>query len=84
MVGIPHETLGEEPFGIVKDFRNGKTSEMLQSSIVEQFGSEYALGGVVSLGQLGISGWPLNATNKIMKIELKDAVIKYRNQIHEP
>lgn len=64
---MPHSTLGHEPWAVVKNLE-GKTTSQIEQQVVDLFGKDYALGGAVSLQQLGMTDFPLNATGKIMKV----------------
>ncbi|CAK1361817.1 4-coumarate--CoA ligase 2 [Cercospora beticola] len=74
----PHATLGQVPFAVVEDL-HGKTAEDVKSQVLTMFGKDYALEGVVTLRQLGLNSWPLNATGKLMKLELMPKVEEYLN-----
>jgi hypothetical protein len=41
------------------------------------FGHEYALGGVASLKQIGLAEYPVNATHKILKLRVQEAVLEF-------
>jgi 4-coumarate--CoA ligase len=73
VIGWPHPEMGEAPLAIVENL-NGKTTEQILEEVIRKFGPEYALEKVITLEQLGLRAWPLNATGKIMKTELKSAV----------
>lgn len=75
VIGIPHPTLGEEPFAVIESLDKGVDAADLETLIVDMFGKEYALGGVLTLAQLRLSEWPLNATGKVLKLELKEAAL---------
>lgn len=77
MIDVAHPILGQEPFAVVEGYDQGVDSSTLERLIIDRFGHEYALGGVLTLSQLGLSTWPLNATGKVMKIEVKAAVASY-------
>ena len=72
----PHQTLGEVPFAVVESL-NGRTAEDVREQVLQTFGKDYALEGVVTLAQLGMEQWPLNATGKIMKLELAPKIAQY-------
>lgn len=76
MVAIPHHVLGNEPFAVLGAL-NGKTEAQVKSHVRTVFGKDYALGGLASLEQLGLAEFPFNPTRKIMKSEVRKAVIKY-------
>lgn len=64
--------LGQEPYAVVQ-----KHVDRLEQDVLDEFGKDHQLGGVVSLEQLGLKEFPINATGKIMKIELKEEVDRY-------
>jgi len=76
VLAIPHETLGQEPFAVVRDL-NGRTKADAYQQVLDLFGKDYALGGVATLEELGLTDFPLNATGKIMKLELVEPVTNY-------
>ena len=41
------------------------------------FGGDYTLGGLISLKQLGLHEFPINPTYKIIKSEVRMAVIRH-------
>ena len=76
MVAILHHVLGDEPFAVLGSL-NGKTEAQVKSHVRAVFGKDYALGGLATLNQLGLVEFPFNPTRKIMKSEVRKAVIKY-------
>ena len=64
---------------IVQDL-HGSSSASLEKLIVDKFGPDYALGRVLTLDQLGFADWPMNATEKIMKLDLRNAAVAYLNE----
>ncbi|GIZ46365.1 hypothetical protein CKM354_000949300 [Cercospora kikuchii] len=72
----PHATFGQVPLAVVEAL-HGKTADEVKDQVVTMFGQDYALGGVVTLQQLGLESWPSNATGKIMKLELMPKVEEY-------
>lgn len=76
VVGIPHETLGDEPYAVVRSL-NGHTKEQVMKHVVDMFGYDYALGGVATLQDLGLTDFPINPSEKIMKIDLQRAIAQY-------
>ncbi|KAK5092222.1 hypothetical protein LTR70_001970 [Exophiala xenobiotica] len=76
VLAVPHETLGQEPFAITRDL-NGKTNGDVHRQVLDIFGRNYALVGVAMLGELGMADFPLNATGKIMKLEMVEPVMRY-------
>jgi hypothetical protein len=76
VVGKSHPTLGQEPIVILESF-NGKSAEDLVGRVIEMFGPDWQLGGVVEMRALGIESFPLNATGKIQKSEIIPLVDEY-------
>ncbi|KAJ6199395.1 hypothetical protein J3E72DRAFT_185724 [Bipolaris maydis] len=68
--------LGAQPIAVVESFTNVSV-EQVKQHVCTAIGDEYALGGVVCLKQLGLARFPVNATHKIIKSELQEAVLKY-------
>ncbi|RMD39349.1 hypothetical protein DV735_g5784, partial [Chaetothyriales sp. CBS 134920] len=68
-----HPTADKQLFAIVRAF-NGRTEQQIVEYVATALGASHALGGVVSLRQLGLAEFPVNATHKIIKRELEDAV----------
>lgn len=54
------------------------TDQQIKEQVVEKFGAEHALGGVVSIEQLGLHDTPLNASGKVQKLDLIKALSSYR------
>lgn len=73
MVSILHQVLGTEPFAVIGAY-NGKTEEQIKIHVRSALGRDYALGGLVSLEQLGLLEFPVNQTHKVMKDEIMRAV----------
>lgn len=73
---VPHPVLGAQPIAVVESFTNVSV-EQVKQHVCTAIGDEYALGGVVCLKQLGLARFPVNATHKIIKSELQEAVLKY-------
>lgn len=76
-MGIPHAELGAEPFAIIETLPQGKTKKDLENLVIELFGQEYGLGGVLQLQELGFETWPINESGKIKKPDLQDAVSRH-------
>lgn len=79
ILGLPHPTLGQEPFAVVSSLESSSrdrtyTKDDLRQRIIDVFGAEYGLGGVATLPELGLSQFPVNATGKIPKRELEAPV----------
>lgn len=75
MFGAPHVDYGEIPVAVVKDPKHAEDSSWIKKTVTDRLGAEYALHDVVALADLGFETWPLNATGKITKHELKTAYL---------
>lgn len=52
------------------------------NKIIEaESGSDYALEAVYELGQLNYESFPVNSTGKVMKQDLKEAVVSLRENV---
>ncbi|TKA59713.1 hypothetical protein B0A55_13136 [Friedmanniomyces simplex] len=76
VVAIPSPSLGQEPFAVLQDF-HGKSEAQVKQGVINLFGNDYRLLGAASLKQLGLNAFPLNATGKVMKVELQRVVEEY-------
>lgn len=56
---------------------NGKTEDEIVRYVRNVFGGDYALGGLISLKQLGLHEFPINPTHKIIKSEVRMAVMRH-------
>lgn len=79
ILGLPHPVLGQEPFAVVESLTSADgtlkySKDEVKQRIVDIFGSEYALGGIATLDDLGMVDFPINATQKIVKRELEAPV----------
>ena len=68
--------MGAEPIAVVESFTNINITNVKQHVKIT-LGEDYTLGGVVCLKQLGFVDFPVNATHKIIKSELQEAVLRY-------
>lgn len=59
---------------------NCKTEDEIKNHVRLTFGEDYALEGVLSLEQIGLNKFPVNATHKVVKFEVQAAVEKYLNR----
>jgi 4-coumarate--CoA ligase len=80
VVAAPHPLLGAEPFAVVASLEN-TSAEQIKQHIWTVMGKGYPLGGVVCLKQLGLVDFPVNATHKIIKSEVQEAVLRYLRRI---
>ncbi|KAI0128178.1 acetyl-CoA synthetase-like protein [Hypoxylon sp. NC0597] len=76
VVAVPNPLLGHEPFAVVENL-NGFTQDEIVRHVTHTFGEECQLRGVVSLKQIGLSKFPVNATHKVMKLDVQKAVLAY-------
>jgi hypothetical protein len=74
VVSIPHLIFGQEPFAVLWSL-NGKAEEDIKRHVICRFGHDYALGGISTLEDIGLSEFPVNATHKIIKLDIEAAVI---------
>ena len=51
--------------------------DSLKQAVVDGLGPDYALASIITLDQLSMVDFPINATGKIMKIHLKESAIRY-------
>ena len=70
--------MGEVPVAVVRrtpgDNETPGLKETLQGMVIRELGTEYALADVFTLGDLGLECFPLTASGKIRKAELKTLV----------
>ncbi|KAI1410235.1 acetyl-CoA synthetase-like protein [Hypoxylon sp. FL1857] len=76
IVAVPNPLLGHEPFAVVENF-NGLTQDEIGRHVTRMFGEEYRLRGVASLEQIDLTKFPVNATHKVMKLDVQKAVMAY-------
>lgn len=75
--------LGEVPVAIVNDSETVVDRDRIKSFVVERLGKDYALGDVVFLSRLGMKTFPLNPSGKVMKVTLKEALLRLRGHDNE-
>lgn len=75
MFGVPHPDYGEVAMAIVRSPEHAADSSQIKKVVTDSLGSDYALHDVKSLADIGFEAWPLNATRKIAKHELKSAYL---------
>ncbi|KAF4536152.1 AMP-dependent synthetase/ligase [Lasiodiplodia theobromae] len=73
VIGISHPVLGQVPFAVLSSL-NEKTQEEIKSYIMRTLGKDYALGGLATLEEVGLSEFTVNATHKIVRSEVEKAV----------
>lgn len=49
----------------------------IQDQVVRLLGTDYQLAGIISLEALGMTTFPVNDTRKIIKSQIKEAVMRY-------
>ena len=76
---IAHPKLGKDLFAIARTL-SGKTPDDIREHVLATLGKSHVLGGVLELHQLGLQEFPVNATHKIMKRELEEAVTQHLRQ----
>ncbi|KAI0469979.1 hypothetical protein GGR56DRAFT_684235 [Xylariaceae sp. FL0804] len=76
VVPVPHHVLGVEPFAVISGYEPG-SERCIKDHVRAVLGSNYSLGGLSSLKQLGLMEFPVNLTHKIIKSDVRKAVLKY-------
>lgn len=76
VVAVPSPTLGNQPFAVVNNL-NGRLSDQINTEVKWLLGEDYGLAGVVTLEQIGLDAFPVNATHKIVKFEVQKAVLRF-------
>jgi hypothetical protein len=74
VVGIQDKVAGEVPVAVVLFAKQEYTKPELSSHILNTLGKMYALDAIITMKELGIQHFPMTATGKIRKAELKDLV----------
>ncbi|KAK9784087.1 putative Acyl--CoA ligase [Seiridium cardinale] len=80
VVAIPDPVHGQQPFAILTAL-DQNSSHDIRNQVVRLLGTEYELGGIVSLEALGMTAFPVNDTQKIIKPQIKEAVQSYINRV---
>lgn len=65
------------PFAVLER-STGKTETEIKRHIASTLGDENALQGVLFLQDLGLDEFPVNATHKIIRSEVEDALLEYQ------
>ncbi|KAH7027017.1 hypothetical protein B0J12DRAFT_584603 [Macrophomina phaseolina] len=76
VIGIPAPIYGELPYAVVEKLPQGTTPSYFARVVLEKMGRDYAIGGVLTLKQLGLMAWPRNGRNKVMKLVLKSSALE--------
>ncbi|KAI0403083.1 acetyl-CoA synthetase-like protein [Xylaria palmicola] len=76
VVAVPNPKQGHDPFVVLSSLQDF-TQDQISDHVLQTFGGGYALGGLVSLDQIGLTAFPVNGSHKIMKSEVQRAVIEF-------
>lgn len=74
VVGVPDDNAGEVPVAVV---RMPTKAQVMQAA--SDMGQKYTLGGVYTLEDLGLKNFPVTRSGKVLKSDLKAAVVRARN-----
>ncbi|CAI6332009.1 unnamed protein product [Periconia digitata] len=80
VVAVAHPVLGAEPFAVVSRFSTA-SAKQIKDHTRSILGRDYALGGVASLQELGLLEFPVNATHKIIKPVVQQAVVRHLKKL---
>lgn len=75
VVSIPHPRFGSQPLAVLNTL-NGKSPTEIEDHVRRTLGDDYAPGGLMTLRQIGMEKFPVNATYKIVKQEVQRAVLQ--------
>ena len=79
--------MGEVPIAVIShtpgDVETTGLKDTLQATIIRDLGTEYALADVFTLGDLGLECFPLTASGKVRKAELKTLVEQYLQKLEQ-
>lgn len=75
-MSVPDDVLGAVPFAVLKSY-NGKSEKEVADHVQSVLGKDYALGGQVTLKQLGLVEFPVNPTRKVDKGAVETAVLGF-------
>lgn len=71
--------MGETPVAVIKSLSETQSPDLksvLHQLVLRELGKSYALAEVFTLGELGLDDFPLTASGKILKSELKARVVQ--------
>lgn len=75
-ISVTSESQGEQLFAVLRSLASNSPGD-INRHIEKMLGKQYVLDGLLTLEQLGLAAFPVNATHKIMKSEMKTALLKY-------
>lgn len=76
VVGLNHDIYGAIPVAVVDQLPREKgIKEEMKAKLLEILGSEYILGHVFELRDLGLDELPRNSSDKVMKSVLVDNIV---------
>ncbi|KAL8696153.1 MAG: hypothetical protein Q9224_002944 [Gallowayella concinna] len=86
VIGTADPVMGEAPVAVVKTPLAQDQISHLKSTLHElvllKLGTSFALAGVYTLAELGMDEFPLTASGKVSKKDLKSKVMEYISQLH--
>ena len=85
VVGVPDPVMGEAPVAIIKSLsdkiQSSDLKSVLHQIVLRELGTSYAVAEVFTLGELGLNDFPLTASGKIIKHELRSYVVEHLSQL---
>jgi hypothetical protein len=78
VVGAPDAIAGEVPIAVIMGSSDEGVAEAIQSIVVKELGSDYALDEVISARDLSLSDYPRTMAGKIQKTKLAELIKVYR------
>ncbi|KAF5867887.1 putative amp-binding enzyme family protein [Botrytis fragariae] len=83
VIGIVDSIAGEVPVAVLQSYPKEVSKAQMTKAIVENLGQTYALYSIITLDDLHLKAFPMTATGKIRKVELKGIVNRYFATISE-
>ncbi|KAK6604230.1 AMP-binding enzyme [Botrytis cinerea] len=83
VIGIEDSIAGEVPVAVLQSFPREVTKAQMTKLIIQNLGPKYALYSIITLDDLHLKAFPMTATGKIRKVELKAIVNKHFATISE-
>ncbi|KAL8708125.1 MAG: hypothetical protein Q9220_006979 [cf. Caloplaca sp. 1 TL-2023] len=78
VVGVPDEVAGEVPVAVIKMAKNGTVAKgLLYDRVVKELGVTFALERVMDLKELAVDDWPMTATGKVRKVDVRQLVLDH-------